>query len=266
MSETTWYIRARGRITGPFSVKQLEALRKRGQLARFHELSEDRQSWSSAALLPGLFPEPPMPGGQAASAIGVDANNEAYEINLDQQIDELAPDQEQWFYMRDGATVGPVSLLALQEMASRSEIRPDCFVWKEGMPTWVNCRQVPQVVFPTILPAAAPRKEVAPFIDLREDELSIHEGPRRSYVSQGYGESPRVSGLAVASLVLGLLTLCGVGSLLATIFGAVALSQISNSKGRLLGKGMAIAGLVLGIIELTIGLIWYMLFVSAYRA
>ena len=61
---------------------------------------------------------------------------------------------------------------------------------------------------------------------------------------------PRTSGLAVASLVLGILYLCGIGSLLATIFGAVSLGQISRSNGTLTGKGMAIAGLVLGIIGL----------------
>ena len=54
----------------------------------------------------------------------------------------------------------------------------------------------------------------------------------------------------MASLVLGILWLCGVGSLLATIFGAVALGQIAKSNGRLTGKAMAIAGLVLGIIGL----------------
>ena len=54
----------------------------------------------------------------------------------------------------------------------------------------------------------------------------------------------------MASLVLGILVLCGIGSLLATIFGAVSLGQIARSNGTLTGKGMAVAGLVLGIIGL----------------
>ena len=62
----------------------------------------------------------------------------------------------------------------------------------------------------------------------------------------------RTSGLAIASLVLGIIWLCGLGSLLATIFGAVALSQISRSRGQLEGKGLAIAGLVLGILGLSL--------------
>jgi hypothetical protein len=60
----------------------------------------------------------------------------------------------------------------------------------------------------------------------------------------------KTNGLAVASLVLGLLTLCGLGSLLAVIFGHVSLSQIRNSGGSQSGRGMAVAGLTLGYIVL----------------
>jgi Domain of unknown function (DUF4190) len=56
----------------------------------------------------------------------------------------------------------------------------------------------------------------------------------------------RASGLAVASLVLGIVWVLWIGSLLAVIFGHVALSQIKRSYGALTGRGMAIAGLVLG--------------------
>jgi hypothetical protein len=56
----------------------------------------------------------------------------------------------------------------------------------------------------------------------------------------------RTSGLAVASLVLGIVWILWIGSVLAVIFGHVALSQIKRSYGALTGRGMAIAGLVLG--------------------
>ena len=56
----------------------------------------------------------------------------------------------------------------------------------------------------------------------------------------------RTSGLAIASLVLGIVWVFWLGSILAVIFGHVALSQIKRSMGTLSGRGMAIAGLVLG--------------------
>jgi Domain of unknown function (DUF4190) len=61
----------------------------------------------------------------------------------------------------------------------------------------------------------------------------------------GY-RTTRTSGLAIASMVLGIVWIFWLGSILAVIFGHVALSQIKRSMGALTGRGMAIAGLVLG--------------------
>jgi Domain of unknown function (DUF4190) len=54
------------------------------------------------------------------------------------------------------------------------------------------------------------------------------------------------NGLAIAALVLGILWLCAIGSVLAIVFGFVALNQIKRSGQG--GRGLAIAGVVLGII------------------
>jgi hypothetical protein len=63
-------------------------------------------------------------------------------------------------------------------------------------------------------------------------------------------EAPRSSetnGLAVASLVLGILWLGGLGSLLAIVFGIKGRNQIDASDGRQGGRGLAIAGIALGV-------------------
>ena len=54
------------------------------------------------------------------------------------------------------------------------------------------------------------------------------------------------NGLAVASMVLGIVWIYWIGSILALIFGYIAKGQINASDGRQGGKGMAIAGIVLG--------------------
>lgn len=66
-------------------------------------------------------------------------------------------------------------------------------------------------------------------------------------------------GLAIASLVLGIIAIptfyIGIGflfSLLAIIFGAIAKGKIKSSGGFYTGKGMAIAGIILGIIPLVL--------------
>lgn len=56
----------------------------------------------------------------------------------------------------------------------------------------------------------------------------------------------RTSGLAIASLVLGIVWVFWIGSILAVVFGHVALSQIKRSMGAVGGRGLAVAGLVLG--------------------
>ena len=52
--------------------------------------------------------------------------------------------------------------------------------------------------------------------------------------------------MAVASLILGIVTLCGIGSVLAVIFGYVGKGQIDRSGGAQGGRGLAVAGIVLG--------------------
>ena len=62
-----------------------------------------------------------------------------------------------------------------------------------------------------------------------------------------YAPVQRTSGLAIASMVLGILWIYWIGSILAVIFGHIAISQAGKDP-TLRGKGMAIAGLVLGYI------------------
>jgi hypothetical protein len=58
--------------------------------------------------------------------------------------------------------------------------------------------------------------------------------------------TPRTNGFAIASLVVGLLWMGWIGSVLAIVFGHVALSEIHRSGGTQSGRGIAIAGLVVG--------------------
>jgi hypothetical protein len=74
-------------------------------------------------------------------------------------------------------------------------------------------------------------------------------GPPPAYGGAGYGYTPYATasgtnGMAIASLVLGILWLYWIGSILALIFGYVALNQLKQRPQA--GKGIAIAGIVLG--------------------
>ena len=69
-------------------------------------------------------------------------------------------------------------------------------------------------------------------------------------MQQGYAPAflppTKTNGFAIASLVLGILWISWLGSILALVFGYVAKSQIDRSGGLQSGRGIAIAGIVLG--------------------
>ena len=73
---------------------------------------------------------------------------------------------------------------------------------------------------------------------------------------------PDTNTFAIASLILGLTWIWFVGSVLAVIFGHVAIAQIKASGGREGGRGLAIVGLIVGYIGVAILVFVALLLVS----
>ena len=75
----------------------------------------------------------------------------------------------------------------------------------------------------------------------------------------GYGApQPQSRGFAIASLVLGIVWVCGIGAVLAVIFGIIALRRVKRGVGA--GKGMAITGVILGSLGVLVGaVLWFAL-------
>jgi hypothetical protein len=82
-------------------------------------------------------------------------------------------------------------------------------------------------------------------------------GPRIDYLAPNpYARSKSGNGMAVASLLCGLVGLLLFGIILgplAIIFGAIAIGAANKNGG---GKGMAIAGLLLGCVDLLVLLVF----------
>jgi S1-C subfamily serine protease len=217
MGDKRLYVRVRGKVTGPFGLPQLRALRDRGQFRRFHEISEDRQTWVAAASLTELFP---------AAAPARSSSPEQTVIEVVPAANAPAagappgpPAAEQWFYVgSDGQKHGPVSREQLLGLGQRGILQGDTLVWSPGMPDWA----------PADAAVGLGRAAPAPL-------------PAR-----------RTSLLAVVALVLALLWLGGVGSLAAIVCGVVALGQIRRSQGGVGGRGLALAGVLLGSLLLVL--------------
>jgi len=79
--------------------------------------------------------------------------------------------------------------------------------------------------------------------------------------------SQRTDGLAIASLITGILALvcCFLGVVLgpaAAIMGFISRSRITASGGTLGGGGLAIGGLILGVIGFVAGIAWILIFIA----
>ncbi|XVQ10965.1 DUF4190 domain-containing protein [Spirillospora sp. CA-255316] len=88
------------------------------------------------------------------------------------------------------------------------------------------------------------------------------------YYGGGPPVAPRNNGMAITSMVLGIIGVVTCGGVLfsvgAIIFGHVAQSQIRRTGEQ--GNGMAVAGLVLGYIFALLGLIYWIVIVGIYGA
>lgn len=69
-----------------------------------------------------------------------------------------------------------------------------------------------------------------------------------------YQQPQRTSGMAIASLVCSLIICCPLITVLGPIFGAIALATIGSPPQRR-GKGLAIAGIVIGLITTVLGIV-----------
>lgn len=60
-------------------------------------------------------------------------------------------------------------------------------------------------------------------------------------------EGPETSGLAIASIIVGIVWIFGLGSLVAIYLGRRSMSEIAASNGEQDGRGLAIAGIAIGL-------------------
>ena len=96
--------------------------------------------------------------------------------------------------------------------------------------------------------------------------------PGGGYVPGGMQyASRRTDGLAIAALIVGILSLvcCVLGVALgpaAAVMGFISRGRISSSSGTIGGGGLAIGGLILGVIGFFAGLGWILFFVLASNA
>lgn len=122
MTTQQYFVRIHGKVLGPFAAEQLCTLRDRGQFRQFHEVSEDRRTWRSAASL-WVFrgdSAPPGPAEGISRAPG------------------LAPPPQLWYYAdENGIQQGPLPASQLIALRTAGKIGVAALVWREGLSGWL---------------------------------------------------------------------------------------------------------------------------------
>jgi hypothetical protein len=102
--------------------------------------------------------------------------------------------------------------------------------------SWVACPSCGRALSPATVPLSGP-----------PPPLAAAAAPVGTAYPYPYPVAQRsTNGFAVASMVLGILWIYWIGSILAVVFGYIAKRQIDDSNGWQTGRGMAMAGIVLG--------------------
>lgn len=135
--DTTYYIRVRGRVQGPFDLEQLKKLRQRGQFSRAHEVSSDQASWHSASILDVVFVAPKRAVlAKAKPAIEIAVETAGVGHAFQDRPTPSSPTEPTWHYTVGEEQYGPVTLVELRRLVAGGEVVETDLVWKVGMPQW----------------------------------------------------------------------------------------------------------------------------------
>jgi hypothetical protein len=119
----------------------------------------------------------------------------------------------------DGKEYGPINGEVMRQWITEGRANAQTKVKPEGGAEWQTLASVPG--FEAVLTAAPGAPPPLPATSVEA----------------------KTSSMAITSLVLGILGLCGITALVGLVLGIVALVKISRSGGRLSGQGLAIAGI-----------------------
>jgi hypothetical protein len=168
----------------------------------------------------------------------------------------------EWYYSQNSTQLGPVTDADLRSRISSGQIAATELVWREGMRDWVPVTSVPE------LGGLLRQASVAGGATQMPMAVSGQASPYAPPAGQmQYVPAPPTSGLAIASLIcglVGLVTCLFVPCIPAVICGHMALNRMADPTVNLQGRGMAIAGLIMGYIGVLVCAGFLLMFMMAF--
>ncbi len=260
--DNEYYLRSRGRITGPHTLQGLVTLRERRRLGRSDQLSVDPREWFPARQLPELFPQTATRRAREP----IDEFADLPEEPMTGSTENTSTDEGDWFYQQpDGnVEIGPVPYSKVERLVREGTLRSKHQVWRDGWPDWRLIEEVPQLAN-WLSTSAHQDKTLQSGGSSSAATAAMWLGLTPWLVAlAGFAifllfiaiakesQAPSLIGLlALGSSLFGVLSNLAwfVTSVLAIVFGGIGMSR--TGEGKLAGRGRAITGLTLGIVNLS---------------
>lgn len=229
---SSFYVRREGQIEGPWELSKLQSEIRLRKLAKYHDVSEDKQTWIKAGSLEELFPK-------RSIRKQVGGRNE----DLTLAPDELDLEEEKvWYFESETGQQGPMTLTELRKVVSSGNTVLDDLVWRDGWPDWRSVEQVP---------------EIGDLLLHRAEQTVVTDATRMVDVpapAQTKSTAAMISvSLGIIVLALSCLPPVGFLGIVPMICGVYALTEIK--KKELEGSGLAYGGIALGLVASLVSLV-----------
>ena len=143
-SNIRFFIRIRGKVHGPYSVKQLSALRSQGRFSETDEVSLDGNAWEPASTLEQLIASLQKPSQVRAR----EANAKSASMPTAGTSTTATPARDVnavWHYSVNDEQLGPVSLNELRQMLDLGRLTLRDLVWRQGMSEWCTASEIKEL-------------------------------------------------------------------------------------------------------------------------
>lgn len=162
-----------------------------------------------------------------------------------------------WYYAKNGHQNGPLPTEDMIDRIAMGEIAQSDLAWCEGMGDWLPVAEIPQLKVEAPVKAESP-SQAAPVSAAAPSPYQAPAAAPAPVSHQMMPGQPVSQGLAIASLVCGILSLVGCCvypvagplAIVAIVLGFVTLSKVKGNPAAYGGKGMAKAGLITGFLGL----------------